>query len=230
MSDSEIRDLLRQFFSRTGNPGVILIKLGALITRAGGWRPGMGVPARIAFQAMARYARFQVMATARAAEALRLARAARFLSAVSRLRSIYLATLPPAAFLLFIVGIGLLTYMRSASAGDAKQVSQRIPYCDCTHVTAGLLTKEYQNQCRGSEAALFVLTGGSQDIDVVRKKLSLQSRENGRLASGQFCDSVVAGPDAWPVAEGPVSPPPRQPEAKPCMKVTGLTRDCVEGE
>ncbi len=112
--------------------------------------------------------------------------------------------------LLVAVGIGLYLLLRNKVPTG--------PYCDCTHVEAGLLTREYQNQCRGAEAALVALAAEA--------KLNLVAGPDGKLVSGAFCDPVTAGPNAWPVKGGPAKPPPRGPDEKPCEEVSGLSRTC----
>jgi hypothetical protein len=100
-------------------------------------------------------------------------------------------------------------------------------FCDCTNVSAGLLTKEYQKQCGERDAQLRLLTvdcGGS--VGCYSQRLKLTQGPDGKLKSGEFCDSVAYGPAAWPLQGGPVNPPPRPIQKKPCDKVSGLSRTC----
>jgi hypothetical protein len=106
-----------------------------------------------------------------------------------------------------------------------------VAYCDCNNVDAGLLTREYQNQCRARETQLKQLASScgskmGEDLDCTISSLKLKTGPDGKLVSGEFCDSVSSGPAAWPVGGGPMTPPPRGPEKKPCTKVSGLSRTC----
>jgi len=93
------------------------------------------------------------------------------------------------------------------------------PNCDCPHLDAGLLTKEYQQQCAQREKQLKQLAADD--------KLNLKLGPDHRLASGEFCDTVAAGPKAWPVPGGPETPP-RAPPGTVCTTVSGLVRGCGE--
>lgn len=98
--------------------------------------------------------------------------------------------------------------------------------CDCGRVEFGLLTKEFQADCRRWEAKLKTATTGcGGDLDCIRQKLKLKAGPNQKLVSGEFCGSN-SGPFAWPVQGGPTDPPPRPPDEKPCTSVSGLARRC----
>ena len=88
------------------------------------------------------------------------------------------------------------------------------PNCDCGSVEFGLLTAEFRAECLRSEAQLKQLAA--------QGKLGLKV-ENGKLVAGQFCTN--GGDRAWPVQNGPASPPPGVPEGQPC-KPSGMGRSC----
>ena len=91
--------------------------------------------------------------------------------------------------------------------------------CDCDNVSFGLLTAEFREQCEKNEA------------DLKRKAaetgLRLKADANGILTEGDFCDTVSAGPNPWPVAGASVTPPPRTASDEvPCDEPSGLVRGC----
>lgn len=91
--------------------------------------------------------------------------------------------------------------------------------CDCPHVDAGLLTPEYREQCETNEAQLR-----QKAID---GNFRLKADANGVLVEGDFCDTVTAGPNPWPVQGSTVIPPPRTDfDEEPCDEPSGLTRGC----
>lgn len=124
-----------------------------------------------------------------------------------------------AVALLVVLGLGAYLLLRS------KPVAS--PYCDCTHVNAGLLTPEYREDCRKREAELVALTAKcGNDLACVREALGLKTGPDGRLVSGKFCDSVTCGEAAWPLAGSLPVPPPRPVEGTPCVKTAGISREC----
>jgi hypothetical protein len=88
------------------------------------------------------------------------------------------------------------------------------PNCDCGSVEFGLLTAEFRAECLRSEAQLKQLAA--------QGKLGLKV-ENGKLVAGQFCTN--GGDRAWPVQNGPATPPLGVPEGQPC-KPSGMGRSC----
>jgi hypothetical protein len=134
----------------------------------------------------------------------------------------------PVLVLLFAVLVtALLVYSRSATP---VRVASAGLNCDCTNVSFGLLTKEFQTECRGRESELRqVAAGCGGDLTCLREKLKLKAGPDNRLVSGEFCNptDLSAGPDAWPELGGPVDPPVVA-EKKDCRKVSGLSRTCAD--
>jgi hypothetical protein len=119
-----------------------------------------------------------------------------------------------AGALVLAIGLGLLF---AAARGGEDSVA-RGPDCDCSRINWGLLTKPYQDHCRGVEARLQAL--------YAEDKLGLKTGPNGTLVAGAFCDSVAMGPYAWPVSGGPRTPPRRPAPVKPCTSTSGLAQRC----
>lgn len=91
------------------------------------------------------------------------------------------------------------------------------PDCDCENLNFGILTREYQLECKKREAALKELAK--------QGKLNLKVGPDKKLMSGEFCSQ--SGPAAWPVHGGPPAPPSRdQKRKKPCLEVSGIMRKC----
>src|SRR3989442_10181596 len=125
------------------------------------------------------------------------------------------------ALIVIVVGLYFLYSYEKES-----QIAQ-VPDCDCSHVDAGLLTREYQQECRGREAVLLQLVkecGGR--LPCVAEKLKLKTGADGKLVGGEFCDSTTSGPAAWPIYGSGPAPPPRPAKAKPCETVSGISRKC----
>ncbi|WP_164015622.1 hypothetical protein [Pyxidicoccus trucidator] len=118
-----------------------------------------------------------------------------------------------AGALVLAIGLGLLF----AAARGGGEVA-RGPDCDCSRINFGLLTKPYQDHCRGVEAKLRTLDA--------EDKLGLKTGPAGTFVGGAFCDSVAMGPYAWPVSGGPRTPPPRPAPPKACTSTSGLAQRC----
>lgn len=129
-----------------------------------------------------------------------------------------------ALVLVLALAISLFLYRQKSAALKFAQRSG--PYCDCTRVSAGLLTKEYQEQCRDREALLVKATANCSSKECIRTALKLKTGPDEKLVSGEFCDSVTEGPFAWPIEGGPIEPPPRPVEEKECKSVSGISREC----
>jgi hypothetical protein len=127
-----------------------------------------------------------------------------------------------------------------ASAGPAPQRTPPPPppaspadpgasvFCDCAHVDAGLLTKEWRRQCADRDAQLRQMAADcGNHLDCWRSRFKLKQGPDGKLISGEFCDPSAHGPAAWPVSGGPSAPPPNPSGmGKPCTSTTGLVRKC----
>jgi hypothetical protein len=127
--------------------------------------------------------------------------------------------------------IGVLTYPGEyrfdlycdgeRSANLIFQVSRQeitgAPNCDCTNVDAGLLTGPYQDQCNAREQQLIDFAAAGN--------LKLQLGADGKIASGEFCDPVASGPQAWPVPGAAAEPPAGVPRGQPCTP-HGLVQQC----
>ncbi len=124
-----------------------------------------------------------------------------------------------------LLGNVLGEWLHDQLAGGSSSAAS--PYCDCARVEFGLLTKEFQEQCRASEATLVKLAAGcGSDLSCVQQKLGLRAGPDGKIVAGSTCDVVAHGPFAWPTDQGPMRPPPRPPDPKPCESVSGIAREC----
>lgn len=91
--------------------------------------------------------------------------------------------------------------------------------CDCDNVSFGLLTAEFRKQCEKNEADL--------KRKAVEGGLRLKTDADGILIEGDFCDTVSAGPNPWPVAGVSINPPARpESDEEPCDEPSGLVRGC----
>jgi hypothetical protein len=108
----------------------------------------------------------------------------------------------------------------------SRPTENDIVFCDCSRTEAGLLTQQYQEQCFGTESNLRRLAKGCRGIGCVVEKLRLTTAADGTLNGGDFCDSVTAGPFAWPIFGAPGTPPPHPPELPACESVSGLSLSC----
>jgi hypothetical protein len=85
--------------------------------------------------------------------------------------------------------------------------------CDCEHVSFGVVTGSYIKQCKATEAGLHErLIDGSFHVE---------ADSNNKITSGDVCDSEAHGSSAWPLAGGPIEPPPVT-DGPRCRYVGGL--------
>jgi hypothetical protein len=238
MSDQIVREFLRKLIETFGLPRSDA-EFNAF-RQAARWlsRPSLWQGETPYWIAELMETRARIMAAMRSSEALRLggwinrssgaaSSVPRFIAQIAR-AAVRLAGRHPLA-LIFLLALVTATaaYAYSHRAAQPPQVAS-VPSCDCTRVSGGLLTKEWQTECRNGETVLKIATktcGG--DLSCIREKLALKSGPDGTLVSGSFCGAQV-GPSAWPVREGPSNPPPQPPDLKPCLKVHGLARECDE--
>jgi hypothetical protein len=87
--------------------------------------------------------------------------------------------------------------------------------CDCEHVSAGLLTGSYIEQCEAAESRIeTAAAANSFELTVADGKLS---------GSGPFCDSIASGPAAWPLSGGSPTAPSAS-DQPPCRYVGGMVQ------
>jgi hypothetical protein len=148
--------------------------------------------------------------------------AARGIPAAARFALRMAARHPWVLALVIVVMVAAYAYSQSA-------VRQPPPsdICDCNRVDAGLLTKEYQHDCRDKEKPLLdKVSGCGSDVSCMKRALGLKTGPDGKLESGMFCSDISHGDFAWPLLGGPGDPPKRPPDAKACTSTSGLVRDC----
>jgi hypothetical protein len=87
--------------------------------------------------------------------------------------------------------------------------------CDCEHVSFGLLTGAFIDQCKGSDSHLKQL--------VAEGTFHVEVGPDQKIQSGDLCDPTASGPSAWPVQGGPANPPPKA-NGPSCHYVGGLVQ------